>query len=342
MGFVKSIKTKQYFKRYQTKPRRRREAKTDYHARRSMIQQDKNKYETKKYRLVVRKTNRKIIAQVVTAHPNGDRIEYQAESTELKRFGLTAGLTNYAAAYATGLLLARRLLKDKGMDGLYDGIKGKDIDGEYVDMYRDDGEHINEERRPFRAILDIGLYRATTGNRVFGTLKGFSDGGIFIKHNNKRFPGFKIIPPAEKGDKKKETYDPEVHKNKIFGHYIDEHIKVTSDLKKENKLTVNKQQFSEWEKCIAANKVKSLPELYAKIHEAIRKNPERSTEDNKKKREEKAKKAVRKVVDAKKGIYANSKKQWLKNVKLTLEERKARIATKLAKIVQETVESRAS
>jgi len=30
-------------------------------------------------------------------------------------------LTNYAAAYATGLLLARRLLKKLGLDSLYEG-----------------------------------------------------------------------------------------------------------------------------------------------------------------------------------------------------------------------------
>jgi hypothetical protein len=27
------------------------------------------------------------------------------------------------------------------------------------------------ERRPFRALLDVGLLRTTTGNRVFGALK---------------------------------------------------------------------------------------------------------------------------------------------------------------------------
>lgn len=234
-----------------------------------MIQQDKNKYETKKYRFVVRKTNSKIICQVVTAHPKGDRIEYQAESTELKKFGLTAGLTNYAAAYCTGLLLARRLLHDKGMGAIYEGIKGEDVDGDYVDMYRDDGEHIAEERRPFKCILDIGIYRATTGNRVFGALKGFTDGGVYVKHNNKRFPGFKVILPQEKGDKKKETYDPEVHRNKIFGHYIDEHMHDFLDKKGKNQITTNKQQFNDWTKCLAANKVKTLKELYTKVHAAI-------------------------------------------------------------------------
>lgn len=28
-----------------------------------------------------------------------------------------------------------------------------------------------ESRRPFRALLDVGLVRTTTGNRVFGALK---------------------------------------------------------------------------------------------------------------------------------------------------------------------------
>jgi hypothetical protein len=30
-----------------------------------------------------------------------------------------------------------------------------------------------ESRRPFRALLDVGLVKTTTGNRVFGALKVF-------------------------------------------------------------------------------------------------------------------------------------------------------------------------
>jgi hypothetical protein len=33
------------------------------------------------------------------------------------------GLTNYAASYCTGLLLARRLLKKLGLDAKYEGVK---------------------------------------------------------------------------------------------------------------------------------------------------------------------------------------------------------------------------
>jgi len=54
MGFVKVVKNKPYFKRFQVKYRRRREGKTDYFARKRLIIQNKNKYNTPKYRLIVR------------------------------------------------------------------------------------------------------------------------------------------------------------------------------------------------------------------------------------------------------------------------------------------------
>ena len=45
-------------------------------------------------------------------------------------------------------------------------------------------------RRPFKAIVDVGLTRTTTGARLFGVMKGALDGGIDIPHSEKRFPGF--------------------------------------------------------------------------------------------------------------------------------------------------------
>lgn len=58
MARVKFSKNKAYSKRYQTKWRRRREGKTDYQARRRLITQDKRKYNSPKYRIVVRFTNK--------------------------------------------------------------------------------------------------------------------------------------------------------------------------------------------------------------------------------------------------------------------------------------------
>lgn len=41
----------------------------------------------------------------------------------------------------------------------------------------------------------------TTGARIFGCLKGAADGGLYIPHNEKRFPGYKHDNKDEK-DKK--------------------------------------------------------------------------------------------------------------------------------------------
>jgi len=111
MAFVKIVKNKAYSSRMQVKPKRRRQGKTDYYARRRLVCQDKNKYDSRKYRLVARRTCSKFIAQVIYSTMTGDRVLCAAESDELRAHGLTAGLTNYSAAYCTGLLLARRLLK---------------------------------------------------------------------------------------------------------------------------------------------------------------------------------------------------------------------------------------
>uniref|UniRef100_A0A8C8UNC1 Large ribosomal subunit protein uL18 n=1 Tax=Peromyscus maniculatus bairdii TaxID=230844 RepID=A0A8C8UNC1_PERMB len=95
MGFVKVVKNKAYFKRYQVRFRRQREGKTDYYARKRLVIQDKNKYSTPKYRMIVCVTNRDIICQIA----------YAPYAHELPKYGVKVGLTNYAAAYCTGLLV---------------------------------------------------------------------------------------------------------------------------------------------------------------------------------------------------------------------------------------------
>ena len=103
------VKNKAYYKRFQVKFRRRREGKTDYYARKRLVVQDKNKYNTPKYRMIVRTSNKDICCQIAYARVEGDRIVESAYSHELPHYGVKVGLTNYAAAYCTGLLLARRV-----------------------------------------------------------------------------------------------------------------------------------------------------------------------------------------------------------------------------------------
>lgn len=89
-----------------------------------------------------------------------------AYAHELPNYGLPGkcGLKNYAAAYATGLLLARRVLAKFGLDKAYEGKE--EADGEMYSV-----EPNEEGPRPFFCVLDTGLKRTSTGSKVFGALK---------------------------------------------------------------------------------------------------------------------------------------------------------------------------
>lgn len=76
----------------------------------SLVFQDKNKYNAKKYRFVARISNKYVTCQVVYSTMTGDVVMESAHSSELPRYGVKVGLANYAACYCTGLLLARRVL----------------------------------------------------------------------------------------------------------------------------------------------------------------------------------------------------------------------------------------
>ncbi len=128
--------------RYKVPYRRRREGKTNYRKRLKLLL-------SRKPRLVVRITNRRIIAQIVEYNPDGDRVLIGVDSSMLTRYGWKGDLNNTPAAYLTGLLIAKKALKM--------GIR--------------------------EAILDIGLHTPTRGGRVFAVLKGAVDGGLSIPHS---------------------------------------------------------------------------------------------------------------------------------------------------------------
>ncbi|PPD77092.1 hypothetical protein GOBAR_DD25975 [Gossypium barbadense] len=250
-AYVKAQKSKAYFKRFQVKFKRRREGKTDYRARIRLINQDKNKYNTPKYRLVARFTNKDIVAQIIHASISGDIVLAAAYSHELPHYGLEVGLTNYAAAYCVGLLLARRVLKQLEMDTEYEGnveATGDDFTVEPA-----------ESRRPFRALLDVGLVRTTTGNRVFSVLKGALDGGVDIPHSEKRFAGF---------NKDSKQLDPEVHRKYIYGGHVAAYMKNLMEDEPEK----YQSHFSEYIK--RGIEPDSIEGMYKKVHAAIRADPE--------------------------------------------------------------------
>jgi len=309
MGFVKVQKNKAYYKRFQTRFRRRREGKTDYYARKRLIIQDRNKYNTPKYRLVARVTCSRVICQVIYATIKGDRTLCAADSTQLKRYGLEAGLTNYAACYATGLLCARRLLAKTGLDKLYAGAKK--VDGEDYNVDKDVKE---DQRRHFKAVLDVGLIRTTTGARVFGCLKGACDGGLHVPHSTKRFPGYSK-------DGGKETYNAKAHRERIFGVHVDKYMKQLKDSDKD----AYNRQFSKWDANLKKANQPSVEKLYTKVHEEIRKNPVAAAKKPRKKPEIK-------YLDKQKSIAQTAGgKKYKIDRRLTKAERQKRVDQKIAK-----------
>lgn len=293
MGFVKVVKNKAYFKRFQVKFRRRREGRTDYYARKRLTYQDKNKYNTPKYRLIVRFTNKDVICQIAYARIEGDKIMCAAYSHELPRYGVKVGLTNYAAAYATGLLLARRLLKKLGLDSIYPGKEVADGEEFYVE---------DEDGQPgaFRCYLDIGLYRTTTGARIFGAMKGAVDGGLDIPHSPKRFPGY---------DSEGNEYKAETHRDYIYGKHVANYM----DHLQGDDEALYQKQFSRFIKL--GIKSTGVEEMYKKCHANIRANPEAKPKGEKK----------------------VEKKRWTR-AKLSKAQREARVAQRKAAFLKKLEE----
>jgi large subunit ribosomal protein L5e len=251
MPFIKVVKNKAYFKRFQVKYRRRREGKTDYQARRALIIQDKNKYNAPKYRFVVRFTNTDVICQIIYAKITGDVVMSAAYSHELKRYGLPVGHTNYASSYATGLLLARRHLDTLGLAEKYTGKT--EIDGEDFLV-----EPLSDGPRPFLALLDVGLARTTTGARVFGALKGALDGGLNIPHSEKRFYGY---------DSENKKLDAALLRKVIFGGHVSDYMKKLAD----DDPKKYSRQFARYIKAgISPDKLEST---LKEVHASIRKSP---------------------------------------------------------------------
>nr|XP_027205434.1 60S ribosomal protein L5-like [Dermatophagoides pteronyssinus] len=223
MVLVTVRKTPAYFSRYQVKKRRRREGKTDYQQRTRLVKQDLDKYQAKKYRFVVRFTNNRVLCQVAYSTIMGDVMMCSADSTELVGFGMPGKVR---------------------------------ADGE---LYSVDDEDL--ERRPFTAVLDVGLVRTTTGARVFGALKGALDGGLSIPHSEKRFPGY------SKDESGEGSYDSAAHRDRIFGKHVANYMQLLEqeDSEKYAKL------FSRY---IAAGiNAANLEEKYRALHDAIRSNP---------------------------------------------------------------------
>ncbi|WP_159899704.1 50S ribosomal protein L18 [Salinirussus salinus] len=129
--------------RYTVPLRRRREGRTNYHQRLRLLKSGKP-------RLVARKSNQHVRAQLVTTGPQGDNTIASAVSSDLEEYGWEAPTGNMPAAYLTGLLAGKRAI-EAGLE---------------------------------EAVLDIGLNSPTPGSKVFAVQEGAIDAGLEIPHND--------------------------------------------------------------------------------------------------------------------------------------------------------------
>ena len=127
--------------------RRRREVRTDYHQRLRLLKSGKP-------RLVARKSNKHVTAQLIVPGSDGDETLASAHSSDLAEYGWEAPTGNLPSAYLTGLLAGKRALE-------------ADVE---------------------EAVLDIGLNTATTGSKVFAVQEGAIDAGLEVPHNDSVLP----------------------------------------------------------------------------------------------------------------------------------------------------------
>jgi large subunit ribosomal protein L18 len=153
---------------------RRREGKTDYGKRIKLLSGGIP-------RIVFRRTNRYIIAQYVTSKEAKDTIEIGLTSKNLEKYGwpkeMEGSLKSITAAYLTGFLMGKKILKEK-------------------------------KETP---IFDIGMTSSTHKTRPYAFLKGLIDAGLKLGHDAKIFPEANRI----KGEHMKEDFSSSFEKIKL-------------------------------------------------------------------------------------------------------------------------------
>ncbi|MCX8168960.1 MAG: 50S ribosomal protein L18 [Candidatus Methanomethylicia archaeon] len=192
---------------YKVPFRRRREGLTDYRRRLKLVISGRP-------RLVVRKTNRYVIAQIIEAKIGGDKTIVSACTKELEKYGWKYSFKNIPACYLLGLVVGYRAIKA--------GLR--------------------------EAILDLGLHRPTKGSKVFAVAKGALDAGLKVPIS------IDIIPDNDRisGKHIKEYMNKiisESWKNQ-FSNYIKREIKpedIVKDFEKiKNKIKVEVKDVGRW------------------------------------------------------------------------------------------------
>lgn len=126
---------------------RKREGKTNYKKRLTLLR-------SRIDRLVIRRTNKYVLAQIISYEPAGDKVIVSANSIELSKLGWKHSAKNMPACYLIGLLLGKKAAQKKVKE----------------------------------AILDLGLQTPIAKSRIYAVLKGVVDAGLNIPSGEEIFP----------------------------------------------------------------------------------------------------------------------------------------------------------
>ncbi len=151
--------------------RRKREDKTNYKKRIKLLIGEKP-------RLVIRKSLKNLLMQIVEYEQKGDKVIVSSHTRELmKKYGWKYTGGNLPSAYLTGLLIGKKALAKKCKE----------------------------------AIVDLGMQSPMKGTRLYAAIKGAIDAGMHIPHSVEKFPPLERIRgehiaknPLEKNQKFKE------------------------------------------------------------------------------------------------------------------------------------------
>nr|AJS12605.1 50S ribosomal protein L18P [uncultured archaeon] len=129
---------------------RRRKAITNYSKRILLLK-------SARPRLVLRKSNKYVVAQYVVSKEAQDKVLLEVNSKKLNKFGWpekSKSIKNLSAFYLTGLLI------------------GKEI----------------QDKKLEEPILDLGMMRTIHKSNIFGFIKGLIDSGIKISCKKEALP----------------------------------------------------------------------------------------------------------------------------------------------------------
>jgi large subunit ribosomal protein L18 len=132
--------------------RRKREDKTNYKKRLKLLLGEKP-------RLVIRKSLKNILIQIVVFGEKGDAVLASAHTRELRKLGWNFTGGNLPSAYLTGLLIGKKAKAKKCTE----------------------------------AIVDLGMQSPIKGTRLFAAIKGAIDAGMHIPHTPENFPSMERI-----------------------------------------------------------------------------------------------------------------------------------------------------